>query len=131
MQRAWSQANAEYRKDYRRAKYAETGANEREKAREWKRLHPAECVAATIKRVALKKQAIPIWANMDAIKDVYREARERTAKTGASHHVDHIVPLQSPIVCGLHWEGNLQILPAFDNQSKRNRWWPDMPQQGA
>jgi len=37
------------------------------------------------------------------------------------HHVDHIVPLVSQLVCGL------QILDAKANIEKGNRSWPDMP----
>jgi hypothetical protein len=58
--------------------------------------------------------------------DMFRSARELTRSTGREHHVDHIVPLQSPLVCGLHCEQNMQILDAFSNLSKLNRWWPDM-----
>jgi hypothetical protein len=82
-----------------------------------------------MKRMAAKKQAVPIWADFKTITKLYEEARNRAKATGIKHHVDHIVPLQSPIVCGLHCEANLQILTAFENQSKRNRHWPDMPQE--
>jgi hypothetical protein len=42
------------------------------------------------------------------------------------YHVDHIVPLTSDLVCGLHCEANLQIAVGKDNIAKNNRWWPDM-----
>jgi len=42
--------------------------------------------------------------------------------------VDHIVPLKSSTVCGLHTQANLQILPSVDNSRKGNHWWPDMPE---
>jgi hypothetical protein len=49
------------------------------------------------------------------------------ASTVPGTHVDHIVPLVSKFVCGLHCEANLQLLPGPENQRKGNRVWPDMP----
>lgn len=72
-------------------------------------------------------QAAPSWGNPAAILKLFRWADELSKATGIDHHVDHVVPLLSPLVCGLHWEGNLQVLPAIDNKSKGNRRWPDMP----
>lgn len=80
-----------------------------------------------MRRVARKRQATPTWANPEAIRSFYVEAARLTKESGEPHHVDHIVPLQSKIVCGLHVEHNLRVLPKCENQAKSNRWWPDMP----
>jgi hypothetical protein len=52
-------------------------------------------------------------------------AYEKAAEMGLT--VDHVVPLKSPLVCGLHCEANLELIPANDNFRKGNRHWPDMP----
>lgn len=70
--------------------------------------------------------ATPEWADQDAIAKIYEELERVEAETGVVHHVDHIVPLISKKVCGLHCEANLRVFPAFDNLSKGNRHWPDM-----
>lgn len=82
-----------------------------------------------IRRRNHERQATPAWADRAAIRAAYNEAKRLTAETGIVHSVDHIVPLRSEIVCGLHWHMNFRVIPLSDNSSKANRHWPDMPFQ--
>jgi 5-methylcytosine-specific restriction endonuclease McrA len=74
-----------------------------------------------MKRHTCKLQATPSWADLDGIEDVYLEAEYMQME------VDHIVPLQSNLVCGLHVWDNLQLLTKSENCQKKNHYWPDMP----
>lgn len=81
------------------------------------------------KRRAQKKLAYPTWlSSFDAakIKSIYKMCRQISKKTGLQHHVDHIIPLQSELVCGLHVPWNLQIIPSFENIKKHNSFNEDM-----
>lgn len=69
-----------------------------------------------------RRQAMPGWANRGAIKAIYLKALRLTLETGVLHHVDHVIPIKGKTVCGLHVEGNLQILTATDNIKKSNRF---------
>lgn len=71
----------------------------------------------------------PAWADQEAIRKLYHIAIE----TGMT--VDHIIPIQNPIVCGLHVETNLQLLTRAENGRKGNRYdgefihqWEPKPQ---
>ncbi len=79
------------------------------------------------KRRVIKKQAIPLWANHKYIELWYKFAKIEEKRTGKKVHVDHIVPLKSALVCGLHTEDNMQLLFAKANLVKKNCHWPNMP----
>jgi len=76
------------------------------------------------KRRAAKLRSTPAWANLQAIATIYAEADRLTRETGIVHHVDHDIPLQHPLVCGLHVESNLRVLTASDNIRKSNKFEP-------
>ena len=65
-------------------------------------------------RRSRKLKAIPKFANLDKIKEIYKNCPK-------GYHVDHIIPLNNPIVCGLHVEWNLQYLSAKKNCIKGNK----------
>lgn len=75
------------------------------------------------KRQEYIARATPPWADLKAIEKVYERCAAMTIHTGIEHQVDHIVPLQHPLVCGLHIAENLQILPARENLKKRNKYF--------
>ena len=77
-------------------------------------------LANNSKRRALKINATPKWSENDKIKVLYEKAKWLESLTGLKYHVDHIIPLNSDKVCGLHVWSNLQILEESINLSKSN-----------
>lgn len=69
-----------------------------------------------------RDKSMPGWANKDAILEFYKEARRLTLETGISHQVDHIIPSNHKLVCGLHNEFNLQVITREENQKKNNKF---------
>jgi len=63
-----------------------------------------------------------LWANQDAIIEIYRQAELMTQSTGRLHVVDHIIPLQGRTVSGLHVETNLRVIEHHENARKHNLW---------
>lgn len=120
-------ARANYKKNAEHAKFvvSQWAKANREKVRaikrKWKRLNPEyERLDAAARRLVAGR-ATPVWADLGAILRVYDEAKSNGLT------VDHIVPLRSSLVCGLHCPDNLRAIPLSENASKGNRHWPDMP----
>lgn len=107
----WRDKNPSYRKQY----YTDNYYAERKAGKKWQQNNKAKVLAATRKYQAAKKNATPSWADLDIIEDFYKEAEYFQAE------IDHIVPLQSKEVCGLHVEHNLQLLSSAANKSKSNK----------
>lgn len=107
--RQWRQNNIEHRRHYD-AQYFQN--------------NKSRVYAKNARRRALKRQAIPPWANYEKIQSIYDECARLSADTGIQHHVDHVIPLTSKFVCGLHCESNLQILTKSENSQKSNKFSP-------
>lgn len=121
-QAKWRASNREIakaRSDAWKEKYPE---RQRSAEQNYRANHPQR---SSLNR-AKKKNAIPRWADVQAIDAIYAEAKAKTEETGVLHEVDHIVPINSKRVCGLHCEANLAILTRNENRRKNNRHWPDM-----
>lgn len=127
--RRYRERNLEKVRARGRAYDAKRGSAERCKA--WRQANPNKRLAYNSSRLeqhsqqeAKRKKAIasatPAWAEATAIANMYEEARKRGLE------VDHIVPILSPFVCGLHCMANLRLVSEVENKSKGNRLWPDM-----
>ena len=101
----------------------------RDKNSQWRKNNSDKINARNAKRRAIKLRATPTWAENEKldIQKLYTQAKQLSKVTGLKYHVDHIVPLNSSIVQGLHCLANLQILEAKENITKNNLIWPDMP----
>ena len=67
------------------------------------------------KRRALRLKATPKFANLNKIKEIYKNCPK-------GYEVDHIIPLQGKNISGLHIETNLQYLPMKENRIKGNKF---------
>lgn len=124
---AWRERNAD-RVLTDAEKYRKANAEKvRQAALRWQRENRARVIAYNAARYAAKLKATPKWANLEEIAKFYEEAERLAKLNGESYDVDHVVPLRSKIVCGLHCEANLRVIKSEENRSKGNRHWPDMP----
>lgn len=83
--------------------------------RAWNKANPKKKLAQSALRRARKLKATPSWSQIDLIREFYVNCPE-------GFHVDHVIPLQNPDVCGLHVLANLQYLTAEDNLKKGNKF---------
>lgn len=132
-EKAKREKRAEYRRHKpsyikRAAKWAKTNPDKMRIFRlHWVKNNPDAAYQVCVDRRFRLNQRSPEWlteSDRELIRDVYAEARQVSKDTGVPHQVDHIIPIRGKLVSGLHVPGNLQVLTAFSNQSKGNRFTP-------
>ena len=144
--KAWRDSNPEHTKKkndqynkakvvsgYRKKYYGENKEKIREQSREsyrnvgletqraWQEENRGKVREYCQFRRALLKTATPEWADREEMRYIHQLAADRGLV------VDHIVPLNSPYVCGLNIPANLRCITEALNLHKGNRYWPDMP----
>lgn len=82
----------------------------------WEKKNPGKRNSYTANRRAKIIDATPAWADISAIQDLYIKANKQGLQ------VDNIIPLNHPMVCGLHVETNMQLLSPLENQIKSNKF---------
>lgn len=80
-----------------------------------KTCHPSHKQAKRLRK-RTKRKAKPDWCSWKDI-EKYKESRP-----SENHHLDHIIPLNHPDVCGLHCPENFQWLTYEDNLLKSNEF---------
>lgn len=98
--------------------------------RNWKKNNPEKnallMAAGGARHRSKKLSATPKWSEANKIDALYRECVLLNRNGGVRMAVDHIVPLNNPVVCGLHIISNLRIITASENSKKKNKLIPDM-----
>jgi len=80
--------------------------------------------ADTSVRKRRHREATPTWLTKDErlkMRELYVQARKLTSITGERYVVDHIIPLRSEEVCGLHVPWNLKVITQEENLRKSNK----------
>ena len=138
---SWKIKNRDKHLQISRSGYKKNAEKRREKARiarwknpeankiaiaKWSGKNPAKIRELNARKYAARLKAKVQWANPKMIQSIYELADKRCKESGQRWEVDHIVPLISDRVCGLHVEHNLQLMLKEENIRKHNRYWPEM-----
>lgn len=119
--------NADSSRESRREYYRKNKQKMSQKFKAWRESNLDKCRERSMRYEAAKRNAVPSWFDKGSVESVYKAAKSLTHAWGVALHVDHVVPLSSEVVCGLHVHDNLQLLEPSINQKKSNTIWPDMP----
>lgn len=117
----WYYSNIEVARERARGWSDENPERKRAADKAWREANRGRSNAHIRKYKIKKRQAVPAWADLEAIAKIYERCEVITRTTGVQHHVDHYYPLQGALVCGLHHESNLRVIPAVENRRKGNR----------
>ena len=90
----------------------------------WKDNNVLAIRADTKARRRKHRSATPVWLTRkerSAIRALYQAAILSTQLSGERYVIDHIYPLRSDVVCGLHVPWNLRVITQEQNLIKSNK----------
>lgn len=87
----------------------------------WAKKNRGKVASYTRARQTQMLHAMPAWADIVKMQEVYELAQE-FREYGFKVHVDHIIPLRGVAVCGLHVHNNLRVCLATHNLRKSNKF---------
>lgn len=90
----------------------------------WKQANTDQVLADNKVRRRKHRQATPPWITKkqkSEIRQLYQIAITMSKTTGEQYVVDHIIPLRSDYVCGLHVPWNLRVITQEENLKKSNK----------
>jgi hypothetical protein len=123
--RKWRQENAEAEaaRDLRRRRA--NPERHRERSARWAAQNREAVNSKSAIRRARSRKAQPGWLTAAEIGQIllrYKEAKTISGLTGVAHEVDHIVPINGDLVCGLHVPWNLRVIPMRENRRKAKKF---------
>lgn len=125
----WRAENPEIYRSKTREYYLKNKDKINSRGRDWNKNKRDLKNSLTAKRRASKKKATPKWLTAEHFSQIlsfYTQAKLLQKETGVKYEVDHICPLQSDLVCGLHVPWNLQVIPKIENNQKSNKLVEDL-----
>ena len=96
--------------------------------KKWARENTLYVYAMTKARRRKHRAATPPWLTRrqkTEMRSLYQIAITMSRTTGEPYVVDHIYPLRSDVVCGLHVPWNLRVVTSAENLRKSNQLPPD------
>jgi len=121
-------AGRRYYERNKEAVKARANARPKDEVTQYKRAHkernPDYYKSLTSVRKRRHRSATPKWITPEqklAMRQLYLQAMDLTKLTGERYVVDHIVPLISDEVCGLHVPWNLRVITQEENLRKSNK----------
>lgn len=119
------QKNKEKKKQY----YKNNKEHINQLNKQHKKDNPDKVLLYTERRAKYLKEYTPKWYESNLIKKLYLKRNELNKKWNLKGkeklQVDHIIPIVSKTVCGLHCWANLQLINAELNNSKKNNYQQD------
>ena len=114
----WCKKHPEIKRRYSTEYRARHPIKRKRTVQRYQQTHKAQECAKSMKYYANKLKALPKWITKEQLKEIETIYINRPK----GYEIDHIIPLQSKTVCGLHVPWNLQYLTKIENVRKGNKY---------